>query len=286
MEAAFFDLDKTVIAKPTVSAFGRTLYDRGFISRRLLLRAAIQQLLFLQFGADHQKLEKIRKNLMVVIKGWDRTKVQALAQEAMTQVIGPIIYAEARELFREHHQAGRKVVIISSSPQEVVLPLASFLEVDDAIATRACVDKNNKYTGELEFYAYGPAKAEAIVEMAAREHIDLASSYAYSDSHTDEPMLRTVGHPVAVNPDKELRQLAAQEEWPIVDFVHPIQLREQELSLRFRIAGFVIGGSALFLLGSLLGVRRLKRQANELRATIDTLSTCTKSAKRVNGFWR
>lgn len=271
VQAAFFDLDKTVIAKPTVSAFGRTLYNKGFISRRLLLKALVQQMLFLQLGADHAKLEKIRKNVLAIIKGWDRGKMEAIVREGMTQVIGPIIYDEARELFETHHQAGRKVVIISSSPQEVVTPLAEFLGVDGSIATQACVDENNKYTGELSFYAYGANKVMAIREMAERESIDLKSSFAYSDSHTDEPMLRCVGNPVAVNPDKELREIAENSGWDIVDFTHPIQLREKELALRFRIAGWAIAGSLAFLLGSAISVWRLRRHANELRATIDQL---------------
>ncbi len=269
MEAAFFDLDKTVIARPSVSAYGRTLYSKGFISRRLLLRAAMQQLLFLQFGANHEKLEKIRKNLMSIIKGWDRDRMEALVREGLTQVIGPIIYAEARELFREHRAHGRKVVIISSSPEEIVKPLAEFLEVDEAIATRACVDDNRKYTGELEFYAYGPAKVAAIREMAERDNIDLDASFAYSDSHTDVPMLESVGNPVAVNPDKELRTIALERGWKISDFSHPIQLREKELNLRFKIAGGLMALSAAFVAGSALSVWRLRRQATNLRAIIE-----------------
>ena len=95
-------------------------------------------------------------------------------------------------------------MIVSSSPAETVEPIGEYLGVDDVIATRARIDAEGRYTGELEFYAYAAHKAEAIREMAVAEGIDLAGSYAYSDSITDLPMLELVGHPVAVNPDREL----------------------------------------------------------------------------------
>ena len=133
-------------------------------------------------------------------------------RETLEQVITPVIYAEALDLIEEHKRAGRKTVIISSSPIETVEAIGEHLGVDDVIATRARIDADGKYTGELEFYAYGPHKAEAIREMAVREGIDLARSYAYSDSITDLPMLDLVGNPVAVNPDRELARVARDRE--------------------------------------------------------------------------
>ena len=116
------------------------------------------------------------------------------------------------ELIEEHKRAGRKTVIISSSPIETVEAIGEHLGVDDVIASRARIGADGRYTGELEFYAYGPHKAEAIREMAVREGIDLARSYGYSDSITDLPMLELVGNPVAVNPDKELARVARDRE--------------------------------------------------------------------------
>ena len=92
-------------------------------------------------------------------------------------------------------------------------PLAEYLGVDGAIASRAVVDLDGRYTGEMAFYAYGPFKAEAIRDLAQFEGIDLAASYAYSDSYTDVPMLEAVGHPVAVNPDRVLARLARDRGW-------------------------------------------------------------------------
>jgi phosphoserine phosphatase len=153
--------------------------------------------------------------------------VASIVRETLTEVIEPIIYAEALELFDDHHAAGREVIIVSSSPTEVVEPLAEFLGADRAIATRPEVDADGNYTGELEFYAYGASKVVAIRELAAREGIDLEGSYAYTDSVTDIPMLETVGHPVAVNPDKDLLKLAREREWDVRVFARPVRLRDR-----------------------------------------------------------
>src|SRR4029077_17320599 len=122
---------------------------------------------------------------------------------------------------------GRKTVIISSSAIETVQPLGEHLGVDDVIATRARLDEAGLYTGAREFYADGPTKPDAIREMAVREGIDLARSYAYSDSITDLPMLELVGNPVAVNPDRELARVARDRDWETITFERPVRLRDR-----------------------------------------------------------
>jgi HAD superfamily hydrolase (TIGR01490 family) len=271
MEAAFFDLDKTVIAKASVAEFGKTLYDRGFINRRILLRVAVAHFIFLQMGANHNRLEKMRRSALTIIKGWDRKKMEDIVRETLTQIVEPIIYQEALQLIEEHQEAGRKVVIISSSPEEIVQPLSEFLGADAAIGSRACVDENNRYTGELETYAYGPEKARMIREMAEKENIDLDKSYAYSDSQTDAPMLECVGHPFAVNPDKELMRIARANKWPIVQFTHPMPMRDQKSAFRFRIASYLLVGAIALSAGSLISVWRLHRKANGVRTLLHSL---------------
>jgi HAD superfamily hydrolase (TIGR01490 family) len=268
MEAAFFDLDKTVIAKASVAAYGRTLYDRGLINRRILLKVAVAHFLFLQMGADHNRLEKMRRNALTIIKGWDRSKMEELVRETLGQIIEPIIYQEALQLIEEHQAAGRKVVIISSSPQEIVQPLSEFLGADAAISSQACVDENNRYTGELLTYAYGPEKARFIREMADAENIDLEASYAYSDSQTDAPMLECVGHPFAVNPDKELMRIARANKWPIVQFTHPMPMRDAKATFRLRVASYLLVSAVALSAGSLISVWRLKRKANAMRCVL------------------
>ncbi len=223
--AAFFDLDKTIIAKSSTLAFAGPLSKAGFLSKRALLKAGIAQIYYQMFGADHDQLEKIREEMTALTKGWDRTQISHLVEETVDEVVSPLVFAEALAIIDEHHRAGREVVVISSSPIEVVEPLGKYLGVDRMIGTRSELDDEGRFTGELEFYAYGPGKAEAMKELAASEGIDLSASYAYSDSATDAPMLEIVGHPVAVNPDKELRELAEQNDWQIMEFKRPVTIR-------------------------------------------------------------
>ena len=227
MEAAFFDLDKTVIAKASMVAFGRPLYRAGMVSRWLVARALWSQLVFQHRGADEERMRKFRESALRVTRGWDQARVSAIVRETLTEVVDPIVYDEALDLIRQHQAAGRRVYLISASPEEIVAPLALYLGVDEAIASRASLDEAGRYTGEVEFYSYGPFKAQAIEQAAAERGIDLAGSYAYSDSATDLPMLEVVGHPVAVNPDRELARMARQRDWEVLQFRHGVPLRER-----------------------------------------------------------
>jgi HAD superfamily hydrolase (TIGR01490 family) len=227
VQAAFFDLDKTIIATSSVMALGGPFYREGLISKRTIARGIYAQLVYMFVGADEQKMERMREAMLALTKGWDHERVKEIVRETLDEVITPVIYAEALELIEEHKRAGRKTVIISSSPSETVEAIGQHLGVDDVIATRARIDENGRYTGDLDFYAYGPHKAEAIREMAVREGIDLASSYAYTDSITDLPMLELVGNPIAVNPDRELARVARDRGWETRTFQRPVRLRDR-----------------------------------------------------------
>jgi HAD superfamily hydrolase (TIGR01490 family) len=226
-QAAFFDLDKTIIAKSSLLAFGRPLFREGLITRRAIVRSMYAQVVFMLVGADEEQMEKLRVAMLQIIRGWNRDHVAGIVRETLEDIVTPITFMEALDLIAEHHDAGRPVVIVSSSPEEVVRPLGEYLGVDDVIATRAEVDEHGVYTGELAFYGYGPHKAEAVREYATEHGIDLAASYAYSDSITDEPMLRAVGHPAVVNPDRDLARLARDEGWDELHFVRPVRLRDR-----------------------------------------------------------
>lgn len=227
MEAAFFDLDKTVIAKASMVAFGKPLYRAGLISRWLLLRALYGQLVYLYLGADEERMAEMRETILRFIKGWDQARVSEIVKETLDEVIEPIVYDEALDLIRMPAAAGRRVYIISASPQEIVVPLARYLGVDEALATRAKLDADGRYTGEVEFYCYGPHKAEIMHEVAAARGIDLERSYAYSDSITDLPMMEAVGHPVVVNPDRELAREAKARDWEVRWFSRKVPLRRR-----------------------------------------------------------
>jgi HAD superfamily hydrolase (TIGR01490 family) len=226
MEAAFFDLDKTIIARSSALVFGRPFMKEGLISRSMIVKGMYAQLVYHLVGADEGKMEKMRVALLELTKGWDKDTVSRLVRETLEEIIDPIIFAEALELIEEHRAAGRRVYIVSSSAEEIVKPLAEYIGVPHVIATRAKVD-DGKYTGELDFYAYAEGKRTAIVEEAERVGIDLSASYAYSDSATDIPMLEAVGHPHAVNPDKELRKIAGERGWPILQFQNPVSMRRR-----------------------------------------------------------
>jgi len=225
--AAFFDLDKTIIAKSSALAFTKPLYRAGFLSRRALAKAALAQAYYQSFGADHDQLDRVKDELAAMTKGWSRQEVVSLVEETVEEVVTPLAYAEALALIDSHRRAGRKVVVISASPEEIVRPLCRYLGIDDVIATRSAVGEDGRYTGTIELYAYGPAKAEAMIEIARSDGIDLADSYAYSDSVTDLPMLEAVGHPVAVNPDPELETIAVERGWEIRNFESAVTLRDR-----------------------------------------------------------
>ncbi|WP_432095139.1 HAD family hydrolase [Streptomyces sp. bgisy100] len=228
--AAFFDLDKTVIAKSSTLAFSKSFYQGGLINRRAVLRTAYSQFVYLVGGADHDQTERMREYLSALCKGWDVQQVREIVAEALHGLIGPIIYDEAASLIEEHHTAGRDVVIVSTSGAEVVEPIGELLGADRVVATRMVVE-NGRFTGKIEYYAYGPTKAEAVAELAESEGYDLDRCYAYSDSVTDIPMLEAVGHPHAVNPDRGLRREAAARGWTVLSFSRPVQLRERLPSL-------------------------------------------------------
>lgn len=214
MEAAFFDLDKTVISRSSVFAVGLPIYREGMLNRRLLLTGIYRQVLYSLFGADEASMDRAREDMLRVTEGWDQAKVVSIVEDVLESVIGPIVYAEALEAIAEHRQAGRRLYIVSSSPEEIVAPLGRFVGVDEVVATRAEV-RDGVYTGRLDFYCYGESKADRIAQIAASEGIDLARSWAYSDSVTDVPMLSAVGNPVAVNADRRLRREARSRGWPV-----------------------------------------------------------------------
>jgi HAD superfamily hydrolase (TIGR01490 family) len=225
MEAAFFDLDKTIISKSSSLALSRPMYRAGMVSRSALVRGAYAQLVYLLVGADEKKMERLKDGMLALTKGWDRAEVEQLVHEVIIDVIDPFVYQEALDLMALHRAEGRQIYIVSSSPEEVVRPLARHFGVSGVIATRAEVGPDGRYTGELEFYCYGRGKADAVRETAVRSGLDLSRSYAYSDSITDLPMLEAVGHAVAVNPDRELRRAAEERHWQVRDFRRPVRLR-------------------------------------------------------------
>jgi HAD superfamily hydrolase (TIGR01490 family) len=260
--AAFFDLDKTIIAKSSVLAFSKPFQAGGLISRRAVLRSAYAQFLFMVGGADHDQVEKMRQFMSHLVAGWDVATVREIVADTLHNVVDPIVYDEAVRLIEQHHAAGRDVVIVSTSGSEVVEPIGAMLGADRVVATRLA-EEDGRYTGEIDYYAYGEEKANAIRRLAEQRGYDLERSYGYSDSITDLPLLEAVGHPHAVNPDKELRKIAGARGWPVLVFVKPVALQSR-LPLpppKPTLAALAVGGVVAVGAAVWVGVRRARESA-------------------------
>jgi HAD superfamily hydrolase (TIGR01490 family) len=205
--AAFFDLDKTILAKSSSFVFAKPFYKEGLIGRTDVMRSAYAQFMFLTSGADHDQMETMREYMSQLVTGWDAARVQAIVTETLDTLVDPLVYQEAVDLINFHKEQGHTVIVISSSGNEMVEPIAQRLGADLAIGTQVEI-VDGKYTGEIIFYAYGEGKAEAVHSLA----IDL-------------PMLEAVGNPRAVNPDSELRGIAVERGWEVLDFAKPVSMK-------------------------------------------------------------
>jgi HAD superfamily hydrolase (TIGR01490 family) len=182
-EAAFFDLDKTIIAKSSTLVMGRTFYRDGLISSSMVLKTLYAQVVYQLAGADHERMEQARHAALELTRGWDADRIRHLVRETMEETIAPLAYQEALDLIASHRRAGRDVWIVSSGGEEIVEPYSEFIGVREVIATRSGIDDEGRYDGTLEFYAYAGAKATAIRQIAEVRGYDLSRCFAYSRLH-------------------------------------------------------------------------------------------------------
>lgn len=215
--AAFFDLDRTLLRRSSALALAGSFRDRGLISRTQLLKAAGWQLLFVARGASHEAVRRAAEDGLRVLRGFTPEELRGLVAEAMEPVLRPLVYAEPLHLVEQHRQRGDRVYIVSATLQEIVQAIADDLGFDGALGT-VCEVEDGAYTGRAVRALHAANKAECVRELAEHEGFELAECTAYSDSHTDLPFLEAVGHPVAVNPDRELRSAAAERGWPVLEF--------------------------------------------------------------------
>ncbi len=261
--AAFFDLDKTIIATSSAFAFGREFLSNGLISRQDALGISLSKASYMFNGHSSEQMDATKDSLTQMVAGWSVEEIDRITTETMHHVVTPAIYAEARELIDHHREQGREVIIISASASILVEPIARELGVDTVVATEMEI-VDGKLTGEILRYLKGGAKAEAVAEFAASHGFDLGRSYAYSDSSTDIPMLEMVGHPVAVNPDRTLRKHALQHGWEIRLFKNPVPLIQMPNGREVGIgAGVVAGVTALTAAGFWLTQRLLREGRNQ-----------------------
>jgi HAD superfamily hydrolase (TIGR01490 family) len=215
--AAFFDLDRTLVSRSSSLALAGSFRKRGLIGRRQVLAAAVGQLVFARFGARGSRVGQTADRAASALAGVSVETLREIVKEAVPLVLKPLVYREALDLVAEHRERGERTYVVTAALQEVADELARELGIDGAVGSRAEI-ADDRYTGRLERKLYGAAKADELREIAAADGIDLSASTAYSDSHTDVEFLEAVGHPVAVNPDRELREIAAARGWPVKAF--------------------------------------------------------------------
>lgn len=232
---AFFDLDRTLMAGSSGLHFVRAAYRHGMVTRGRLVRDTWAALRFRLFGSTDAATAKVRARMGAYVEGREVREMRRLAPTVLAGVL-PRLYPQMLRLAYEHQDAGRPVYICTAASQDMANALSYILGFDGAIGSRSEV-LDGVYTGrEGGLFAYREGKAEAVRELAAAEGIDLAASYAYSDSESDLPMLRAVGNPVAVNPDTALHRVARDAGWEV--------LRFDRLHRRLKIAAAVVAAGA------------------------------------------
>jgi len=248
--AAFFDLDKTLIEGSSALHFARASYKAGQLSKRQLARDAWANVRFRLRGSTDEATDALRTRVYEAIAGRRVVDLARLTPEMLKGIL-PRVYPQMLEVAWRHQDAGRPVYIVTAASQEMAELLAMVLVFDGGIGARSEV-RDGVYTGQPDGpFTYREGKAEAIREVAAREGISLTDSWAYSDSESDLPMLRVVGHPVAVNPDTELARVARAEAWEIMRF--------DRLGRRLRLAAGAAGIGLVGVGGGYLGPRIWRR---------------------------
>lgn len=242
--AAYFDLDKTILATSSTWALGSPMRRSGLISSRALAHGLIAQLPYLLMGAGTRHSTNLMEHLALMSTGISRRDLVDVVEGALSTAIEPAVYAEALDLIEAHHRAGHDVVVVSASISEMVAPIARLVGADRAIATHMEVGEDGLFTGRIARSMLHSEKVVALREDAAAHGIDPARSWAYSDSISDEPMLNAVGHPVAVNPDRDLRRLAQEQDWPVRDFARPVRLRPRWEPAHLSTRAVLVAGAA------------------------------------------
>jgi HAD superfamily hydrolase (TIGR01490 family) len=245
---AFFDLDRTLMAGSSGFHWVRAAHAAGMVSRRQLASDALGNLRFRLRGSTDEIAQQAMDRLDVALRGHHPREFQRLGPQVLAGVL-PRLYPKMLDLAWDHQDAGRRVYIATAATQETAEMIAHVLSFDGAVGTRLELDAQGAYTGKLSGpMAYREGKASAIAAVAQRDGIDLSASFAYSDSESDLPMLRAVGHPVVVNPDRELLRVARAEGWDVMRF--------ETLGRRIQVVAALV--AAATLAG---GVRAVTRRA-------------------------
>ncbi|MCW2923734.1 MAG: HAD-superfamily subfamily hydrolase, partial [Thermoleophilia bacterium] len=187
--AAFFDVDRTLLAGASGLHLARPLRQRGMLTSRQLARALLIGLTFSRGGSDHAQMDRFNDGVRELMRGWSRDEFMSVVADELERRVRPMVFDEALERIEQHRARGERVYAVSATSEEIIGPLAELLGLDGAIASKMeCRDGH--FTGEIERANHGPEKAKRLIELAEAEGIDLTRSSAYSDSITDEEFLR------------------------------------------------------------------------------------------------
>ncbi|WP_347354695.1 HAD-IB family hydrolase [Intrasporangium sp.] len=215
--AAFFDLDRTLIRGSANYPLAIAAFRFGLVPWRELISDTVNAVRFQRHGSTDDGSAALRERILRAVKGLRQSEIIHLGDAVTPRLVGRLI-PESAQLLAEHQSRGEDRVVVSASPIEIVGRFATALGLEGAVATRGELDEEGRYTGRLTGeFCYAKGKVVEIEKLAAERGYDLARCYAYSDSVSDLPMLERVGHPVVVNPDRELRALAAERGWPVVE---------------------------------------------------------------------
>ena len=215
--AAFFDIDGTLIPGSANIPFAKAAFRHGFISPADLVKDLRNGLSFLLKGATDERSAQVRDRILRAVEGHRAADVEALGDHFIDDLVASITPA-MRGVLDRHAAAGHDRVVVSASPTEIVSRFAAGAGLQHGVGTTAARDADGVYTGQLAGpFCYREGKFEVMAALAAEHGYDLSQCYAYSDSVSDLPMLEAVGHPVAVNPEPELRERAVARGWPIVE---------------------------------------------------------------------
>jgi HAD superfamily hydrolase (TIGR01490 family) len=236
--AAFFDLDRTLMAGSSGFHWARAAYRAGLLTRRQLAADAWANVQFRLRGSTDEETEALKARLGLWLQGRRVKDLERLSPGVLTGVL-PRLYPQMLQLAYDHQDAGRPVYICTAASQGTADMLAHVLGFDGA-AGSGLEERDGVYTGRFDGpFCYREGKPARMRQLAAVDGLDLEASYAYSDSASDIPMLRAVGHPVAVNPDAELLRTAREEGWEVLTF----DRLGRRLKITAAIAAAAVAGS-------------------------------------------
>jgi HAD superfamily hydrolase (TIGR01490 family) len=260
--AAFFDLDRTLIPGSSLFLLARGAYERDMVRVRDILRFGYGQLLFRLQGEREGNMKKSQESTLDFVTGRSQAELVSWGREIAEERVMPRVYQDIVRVIEQHNERGDLTFLVTAAPSELADVVAEALGMDGAIATQSEVDSDGFYTGRLvDGVMHGPTKAKAVAEVAAERRVDLVDCHAYSDSVNDLPLLESVGHPHAVNPEHELARIARVRGWPI----HELRTRRRALLIGIP-AG--LGGVTLFVSGVAIGATLERKQQASRRFTV------------------